>query len=84
MFVCNSDNKIMGIGKRLVANGHQERIELYTKRYALGLDIFTGGPLEGIDFKQREKAESRKSRAAGYGFGHTNGFGKYVNNEVCD
>ena len=78
MFIFNSDNKIMGIGKRLVAEGHSERIELYTERYALSLDIFSGEPLEGVDFEQREKAESRKSRAESYGFGHTNGFNKHI------
>ena len=65
-------------------DAQNERIKLYSERYSLGQDIFTGEPLEGVDFEEREKAESRKARAAGYGFGHTNGFGKYVNNEVCD
>ena len=65
-------------------DAQNERVKLYSERYSLGQDIFTGEPLEGVDFEERKKAESRKSRAAGYGFGHSNGFVKYVNNEVCD
>ena len=75
MYLHNWDNKIMGKG--IVPEGHYERIELYTKRYAEGKDIFTGKTFPSIEYEQREDTEKRKAGAAIYGF--TN---KRVNNEV--
>ena len=51
-----------GKGKRFVDEGHIGRIELYTKRYSLGQDIFTGDPLNAIDAKQREEVELMKAK----------------------
>ena len=48
--------------KRSVDEGHIGRIELYTQRYALAQDIFTGDPLNETDAKQREEVELLKAK----------------------
>ena len=68
VFIFNSDNKIMKLKKsrvykkRSVDEGHIGRIELYTQRYALAQDIFTGDPLNETDAKQREEVELLKAK----------------------
>ena len=62
--------------------GHIERIELYTKRYSEGRDIFTGNPLPSIEYEQREETEKRKAETAKRGLPNKHGFNQYVNNEI--
>ena len=78
MCLYNSCYKIMND----IKTAQKKRVKLYSERYDLGLDIFTGKPLKKKDSEQREEAELRKARSASYGFGHTNGFNRRVNNEV--
>ena len=61
MFICNSDNQIMS---NTIKEAQKERVKLYTERYDLGLDIFTGRPLKEKDSEQRNKTESMKARSA--------------------
>ena len=68
--------------KRGVVEGHQERIELYTKRYSESKDIFTGEPLGAIEYKQREETERKKAETAKRELPNQYGVNQYVNNEI--
>ena len=62
--------------------GHIERIELYTKRYSEGRDIFTGNPLPSIEYEQREEIEKRKAEIASRELPNKHGINQYMNNEI--
>jgi hypothetical protein len=74
MFIFNRDNTMIdekatkkgrgkrGRGKKFVDEHHQQRIDLYTERYSLGIDLFTGGSLSEEDNKEREEVELLKTK----------------------
>ena len=68
--------------KRRIVEGHQERIELYTKRYSESKNIFTGEPLSTIDYEQREETERKKAETAKRDLPNKHGFNQFVNNEI--
>ena len=81
MFICNSDDQIMS---NTIKEAQKDRVKLYTKRYALGQDIFTGNSLNKKDLEQWEVAEVRKARTLGCGFRFGNRAPKSLNNEIPD
>ena len=66
----------------IIKEAQEDRVKLYTKRYALGQDIFTGKSLNNNDLKQWEVAEERKAKTLERGFGFGNRAPKSLNNEV--
>lgn len=67
MFIFNRDNTMInkkvtkrGRGKKFVDKNHQKRIDLYTERYSLGKDLFTGDLLNEQDSKERNEVELLK------------------------
>ena len=68
--------------KRRIVEGHQERIELYTKRYSESKNIFTGEPLSITDYEQRKETERKKEETAKRELPNKYGANQYVNNEI--
>ena len=53
---------------------HQERIDLYRKRYSDAKDIFTGMSLSATDYKDRKERGIVTNK---------HGSNQYANNEIC-
>tara|TARA_Y100000310_G_C20161356_1_gene569322 strand:- start:80 stop:295 length:216 start_codon:yes stop_codon:yes gene_type:complete len=66
----------------IIKEAQKDRVKLYTKRYALGQDIFTGKSLNKKDLEQWEVAEERKAKTLERGFGFGNRAPKHLNNRV--
>jgi hypothetical protein len=63
---------------------HQERIDLYRKRYSDAKDLFTGMSLSATDYKDRKETERLKERTNKRGIvTNKHGSNQYANNEIC-
>ena len=58
VFLCNSDNKVMS---NSIKQAQKSRVKLYSERYVLGQDIFTGRKLRKKDLEQWEYLEKKKA-----------------------